>query len=138
MAEPKTRPTDADVDAFLAAVADERRREDAQDVCALMREVTGAEPVMWGDAIVGFGSQHLRYASGRELDWFVVGLSPRKQQLTLYLMDGFEEHTDTLARLGPHSLGRSCLYIKRLEVVDRTVLRQLIEDSWQRATSDER
>ena len=135
VAEPKTRPDDGDVQAFLAAVTDERRCEDAQDVCALMQEITGEAPVMWGDSIVGFGSRHLRYATGRELDWFIVGLSPRKQSLTLYLMDGFEEHTETLARLGRHTLGRACLYITRLENVDQQVLAELISDSWERAVT---
>jgi hypothetical protein len=122
----KTRPTDADVDAFLDSVADERRRDEARTVCRLMQEVTGEEPVLWGTAIVGFGSVPLRYASGRELDWPVVGFSPRKAATTLYLMDGFEERGDLLARLGPHSTGKSCLYLKRLSDVDLDVLRELI------------
>jgi Domain of unknown function (DU1801) len=122
----KTRPTDADVDAFLDSVADERRRDEARTVCRLMQEVTGEEPVLWGTAIVGFGSVPLRYASGRELDWPVVGFSPRKAATTLYLMDGFEERGDLLARLGPHSTGKSCLYLKRLSDVDLDVVRELI------------
>src|SRR6185436_12663566 len=99
MAGPKTRPTDADVGAFLESVADERRRDDAKAVCRLMQEVTGEEPVLWGTGIVGFGSVRLRYASGRELDWPVTGFSPRKTATTVYLMDGFEKRSDLLARL---------------------------------------
>ena len=129
MAEPKTRPTDTDVGAFLESVADERRRDDAKAVCRLMQEVTGEEPVLWGTSIVGFGSVRLRYASGRELDWPVTGLSPRKTATTVYLMDGFEERSDLLARLGPHSTGRSCLYLKRLSEVDLAVLRELVAES---------
>jgi uncharacterized protein DUF1801 len=129
VAEPKTRPTDADVGAFLESVADERRRDDAKAVCRLMQEVTGEEPVLWGTGIVGFGSVRLRYASGRELDWPVTGFSPRKTATTVYLMDGFEERSDLLARLGPHSTGRSCLYLKRLSDVDLTVLRELVAES---------
>ena len=129
MAEPKTRPTDADVGAFLESVADERRRDDAKAVCRLMQEVTGEEPVLWGTGIVGFGSVRLRYASGRELDWPVTGFSPRKTATTVYLMDGFEERSDLLARLGPHSTGKSCLYLKRLSDVDLAVLRELVAES---------
>ena len=129
MAEPKTRPTDADVGAFLESVPDERRRDDAKTVCRLMQEVTGEEPVLWGTNIVGFGSVRLRYASGRELDWPVTGFSPRKAATTVYLMDGFEERSDLLARLGPHSTGRSCLYLKRLSDVDLDVLRELVAES---------
>ena len=129
MAGPKTRPTDADVGAFLESVPDERRRDDAKAVCRLMQEVTGEEPVLWGTSIVGFGSAPLRYASGRELDWPVVGFSPRKAATTVYLMDGFEERGDLLARLGPHSVGKSCLYLKRLSDVDLDVLRELVAES---------
>ena len=129
MAEPKTRPTDADIGAFLESVADERRREDAKAVCRLMQEVTGEQPVLWGTGIVGFGSVRLRYASGRELDWPVTGFSPRKTATTVYLMDGFEKRSDLLARLGPHSTGKSCLYLKRLSDVDLTVLRELVAES---------
>jgi len=129
MAGPKTRPTDADVGAFLESVPDERRRDDAKAVCRLMQEVTGEEPVLWGTSIVGFGSTALRYASGRELDWPVVGFSPRKAATTVYLMDGFEERGDLLARLGPHSVGKSCLYLKRLSDVDLDVLRELVAES---------
>jgi len=129
VAEPKTRPTDADVGAFLESVADERRRDDAKAVCRLMQEVTSEEPVLWGTSIVGFGSVRLRYASGRELDWPVTGFSPRKTATTVYLMDGFEERSDLLARLGPHSTGKSCLYLTRLSDVDLAVLRELVSES---------
>ncbi len=129
MAEPKTRPTDADVDAFLDAVPDEGRRADARRVRDLLHEVTGEPPVLWGTSIVGFGSTHLRYATGRELDWPVVAFSPRKGATTVYLVDGFEERTDLLERLGPHSTGRSCLYLKRLDDVDLDVLRELVAAS---------
>ncbi|WP_433064826.1 DUF1801 domain-containing protein [Dactylosporangium sp. CS-033363] len=129
--EPKTTRTGASVDEFLAGVADPKRRADAEAVCALMREVTGLEPAMWGPSIVGFGQYHYRYATGREADWPAVGLSPRKQALTLYLSDGYERYAEQLARLGPHSTGRSCLYIKRLADVDLEVLRGLIRDGFE-------
>jgi hypothetical protein len=126
---PKTRPTDADVGAFLEAIPDQRRRDEARTVCRLMQEVTGEVPVLWGTGIVGFGRVGLRYASGRELDWPVTGFSPRKTATTIYLMDGFEERLDLLARLGPHSTGKSCLYLKRLSDIDLDVLKALIAES---------
>ena len=129
MSAPKTRPTDADVGAFLDAIPDERRRDDARTVCRLMQEVTGEPPVLWGTGIVGFGRVGLRYASGRELGWPVTGFSPRKTATTIYLMDGFEERADLLARLGPHSTGKSCLYLKRLSDIDLDVLKALVAES---------
>jgi hypothetical protein len=126
VAEPKTTKTQASVAGFLAAVADPQRRADAEAVTALMAEVTGAEPTMWGSSIVGFGTYHYRYATGREGDWPAIGLSPRKQSLTIYLSAGFDGYDDLLARLGPHSTGKSCLYIKRLSDVDEGVLRELV------------
>jgi Domain of unknown function (DU1801) len=126
---PKTRPTDADVGAFLEAIPDQRRRDEARTVCRLMQEVTGEVPVLWGTGIVGFGRVRLRYASGRQLDWPVTGFSPRKTATTIYLMDGFEERLDLLARLGPHSTGKSCLYLKRLSDIDLDVLTALIAES---------
>ena len=129
--DPKTTRTDASVAEFLATIPDPRRRADAEQVCALMREVTGLEPAMWGPSIVGFGEYHYRYASGREADWPTVSLSPRRQALTLYLSDGYEQYADLMARLGPHTTGRSCLYIKRLSDVDVEVLRTLIKDRFE-------
>jgi hypothetical protein len=130
MAEPKTTRSAASVSDFLAAVADPRRRADAEAACALMTEVTGAEPRMWGTGIVGFGEYHYKYATGREGDWPAVGLSPRKGSLTLYLSTGFDGAQDQLARLGPHTVGKSCLYLKRLGDVDQQVLRDLIGDAF--------
>ena len=129
MSTPKTRPTDADVGAFLEAIPDQRRRDEARTVCRLMQEVTGEVPVLWGTGIVGFGRVRLRYASGRELDWPVTGFSPRKTATTVYLTDGFEERLDLLARLGPHSTGKSCLYLKRLSDIDLDVLKALVAKS---------
>jgi hypothetical protein len=128
--EPVTVPTDASVDDFLAAVPDERRRADAQRLCAILREVTGAPAVMWGQSIVGFGSYRYTYESGRTGDWPLVGFSPRKQHLVVYLVGGFEErHASVLARLGRHKTGKGCLYLKRLDDVDEGALRELIDRS---------
>jgi hypothetical protein len=129
VAELKTQPNEGDVRAFLASVSDESRRTDALAVCALMEEITGEPPVMWGSSMVGFGRYRYRYESGREGEWFVVGFSPRKQNLTLYLMDGFAGYEGLLARLGKHSTGKACLYLKQLSDADPDVLRALIARS---------
>jgi hypothetical protein len=129
VAELKTKPTGASVEAFVQGIADETRRQDCTTLLGLMRRVTGAEPAMWGTSIVGFGSYHYRYASGREGDWFVTGFSPRKRDLTLYIMAGFSDHDDLLERLGPHKTGKSCLYVKRLADLDLEVLETLVAAS---------
>jgi hypothetical protein len=135
VAENKTKPTDADVEAFLDAVESDRRREDARRVLTIMREVTGKEPVMWGPSMIGFGTVHYRYATGREGDTFAAGLSPRKAALTVYLAEGFDGREEFLARLGPHTTGRACLYLKRLDAVDLDVLQELIESSYHHAVT---
>jgi hypothetical protein len=129
VAELKTQPTGEDVEAFLAAIPDERRRADARAVRDLLARVTGEPAVMWGQAIVGFGEQHLRYDSGRELDWMVIGFSPRKASTTIYLSDGFGAYTDLLGRLGQHTTGVACLHVKRLADVDPGVLEELLTRS---------
>ena len=129
MAELKTQPTGDDAEAFLAAIPGERRRADAHAVCDLLARVTGEPSVIWGKAIVGFGWQHLRYDSGRELDWMVIGFSPRKANTTIYLSDGFDAYADLLGRLGKHTTGRACLYIKRLADIDPAVLEDLLTRS---------
>ncbi|MFF5290726.1 DUF1801 domain-containing protein [Paractinoplanes globisporus] len=125
-----TAPTGQSVEEFLAAVPSETRRSDARRLAEIMREITGAEPVMWGPSIVGFGSYHYRYDSGREGDSALAGFSPRKQHLVVYLAGGFEErHASTLARLGPYKAGKGCLYLKNLDDVDPAALRELIDRS---------
>jgi hypothetical protein len=129
MAELKTKRNDASVEAFLNGIADERKRQEAFTILHLMQEVTGETPTMWGDTIVGFGSYHYKYASGREADWMLTGFSPRKQNLTVYIMAGFDQYDHLLARLGKHSTGSSCLYIKKLQDIDLAVLRELVSQS---------
>jgi hypothetical protein len=97
----------------------------------IMRKATGAEPKMWGSSIVGFGAYHYRYANGREGDWFLTGFSPRKQNLTLYIMGGFEQHAELLKSLGKHKTGKGCLYINRLDDIDLPTLRKLVKRSVQ-------
>ena len=129
MAQLQTRPTGDDVDAFLAAIPDERRRSDAVAVCELLVRITGEPAVMWGKAIVGFGRQHLRYESGREIDWLVIGFSPRKAATTIYLSDGTDAYADLLDTLGRHTTGGGCLYLKRLDDVDPVVLEEILTRS---------
>ncbi|MEM7444059.1 MAG: DUF1801 domain-containing protein [Pseudomonadota bacterium] len=127
----KTLPTGAKVLAFLESVTPERRRDDGLAMLEMMKRVTGLEPKMWGPSIVGFGQYHYRYDSGHEGDSFLVGFSPRKQALTVYIMPGFAQYADLMAQLGKHSVGRSCLYIRRLDQVDHKTLENLIGHSFQ-------
>jgi hypothetical protein len=129
MAEPKTKQNDADVDAFVGKIADERRRDDCREVLQLMREATGSEPKMWGSAIVGFGTYRYKYDSGREGDWPIISFSPRKDNLTLYIAAGIERFPDLLSKLGKHKTGKGCLYVKKLEDVDLSVLRTLLQEA---------
>jgi len=126
----KTTANDDDVDAFLRSVADERRREDALAALGLMHRVTGEEPQMWGGSIVGFGHRPYTTADGKEHDWFVVGLSPRKASLTFYGLTYYGSNAGLLERLGPHTTGKGCLYVKRLDALDQSVLEELVETSW--------
>ena len=121
----KTVATKGDVPAFLDNLPDARRAEETRAVVAMMQEVTGEQPVLWG-SIVGFGSYHYKYDSGREGDFFMTGVAPRKTALTVYVMPGFSDYDALLEKLGPHSTGKSCLYIKRLEKVDMAVLREIV------------
>jgi hypothetical protein len=132
MAELKTKPTNASVEKFLNQVGDETRREDCFKVAKMMQEITGEKPKMWGPSIVGFGSYHYKYASGQEGDWPIAAFSPRKQDLTLYLLPGFQEHADLMQQLGKHSTGKSCLYIKRLSDIHVPTLKKLIRESVKR------
>ena len=129
MAKLKTRPTTQSVKDFIDAIGDEQLRKDCRNVSRIMKGVTKVNPKMWDPGIVGFGSYHYKYASGREADWFLAGFAPRKQNLTLYIMSGFQKYNTLLKKLGKHKIGKSCLYVKRLDDVDMDVLTQLIEDS---------
>src|SRR5262245_26286027 len=129
MAEQKTKPTNASVKEFLNQIQDKERREDCFAVAKIMEEITGDKPKMWGPSIVGFGTYHYKYASGREGDWPVTGFSPRKKDLTVYLMMGFTKHTELMQKLGKHSSAKSCLYIKRLSDIHVPTLKKLIKIS---------
>ena len=129
MAELKTKKNLASVHDFLNAVENEKRKADSFVVLELMKKITNSDPSMWGTAIIGFGSYQYTYASGREGDWFLVGFSPRKQSLTLYIMSGFSKYEEILSRLGKYKTGKSCLYINKIEDIDIVVLEELIESS---------
>ena len=129
MGETKTKPTNQSVDKFLRTIPDAVKREDSMKVAAIMTEITGETPKMWGTSIVGFGTRPYKYAGGREADWPLIGFSPRKQNLTLYIMGGLGEDNDLLQKLGKHSIGGSCLYIKRLADIDVPTLKKLIRQS---------
>ncbi len=130
MSDVKTKKNEASVEGFLKSAENDKRREDSFVVLDLMKEVTGEKPTMWGTSIVGFGSYHYKGASGREGDWMKVGFSPRKQNMTLYIMDGFDSYDSLLQKLGKYKTGKSCLYINKLEDVDQTVLRKLVQQSF--------
>lgn len=128
-AELKTKVNEASVESFLNSVKDEQARADCFEILKIMKQVTKEEPKMWGSSIVGFGSYHYKGASGREGDWMLTGFSPRKQNLTLYLMGGFDAHADLLKKLGKHKTSVGCLYIKKLEDVDKKVLKELVVET---------
>ena len=129
MAELKTKRNEQSVSEFLSSILDEVKRQDCFTLLEIMKEATQTEPHMWGEAIVGFGSYHYHYATGREGDWFLTGFSPRKQNLTLYIMTGFDYYDTLLGKLGKHTTGKSCLYVKRLADIDLPTLKELVRRS---------
>ena len=129
MAANKTQSTSADVDAFLSGIADAARQADCRELATLMQQVAGEAPVMWGASMVGFGRYRYQYESGRSGEWFLLGFSPRKTDLTLYLMSGFDDQSDLMTNLGKYKIGKSCLYIKTLADIDRLALKTLLERS---------
>lgn len=135
MAELKTRVNKASVTRFLDGISDNAQRADSYTIVEMLRTATKAEPKMWGSSIVGFDTYHYVGKSGREGDWLLAGMSPRKQALTLYMLGGWDHNAELLAKLGKHSLGKGCLYIKRLDDINLPVLKRLIADSLKRAKS---
>ena len=127
MSENKTQPTAQSVDEFIAAVENTRRRDDAIALNTLFQDITGWAPTMWGPSLIGYGQYHYKYETGREGDMLATGFSPRKANLSLYIMPGYQDYTALLARLGKHKTGKACLYINKLADIDIDVLRELIE-----------
>lgn len=128
-AELKTKKNSGSVKEFIDSVEDETKRKDCKEIAKMMRKATGKNAKMWGDSIVGFDEYHYKYESGREGDWFRVGFAPRKQNLTVYIMDGFEKYDKLLKKLGNYKTGKSCLLMKSLSDVDKNVLQELIDKS---------
>lgn len=128
-AENKTKATEASVEKFIKTVTDKQKQADCRTIIDLMQSATKASPKMWGSAIVGFGERHLKYDSGREMDWMIIGFSPRKQNLTLYIPGGLDKQADLLDKLGKHTLGKGCLYINKLEDVDMPTLKKIVQRS---------
>ena len=129
MTQLKTQRNEASVEEYLNSLDDPRKRDDCFVLLQMMREVTGEEPAMWGGSIVGFGSYKYRYNSGRSGEWFITGFAPRKRDLTVYIMPGFDRYQDLMGRLGKHKTGVSCLYLNRLQTIDVPTLRELISRS---------
>lgn len=129
MAELKTKPNKASVQDFLNNIEDSRKRSDSLKIVQIMQRAAHEEPMMWGKSIVGFGRYAYKYKSGHSGEWMMTGFSPRKQNLTIYIMSGFEQHTDLMSKLGRYKTGVSCLYIKKLEDIDQDVLCSLVEQS---------
>lgn len=127
--ELKTKKTEVSVEEFLDAVADEKQRADSYAIIEMMQNITKQKPKMWGPSIIGFGSYHYKYDSGHEGDMCIAGFSPRKQNTTVYIISGFERYNELIKKLGKFKMGKSCLYIKKLEDIDKNVLEQLIKES---------
>jgi len=126
MANLKTAPNNKSVDAFIESVENEQKRNDSHVLLKLMQKITGEKPVMWGDSIIGFGNYHLKYESGRELDWMLAGFSPRKQNMTIYMMGGFENQDELLSKVGKVKNSVGCLYAKKLSDINLDVLEEMI------------
>lgn len=136
--ELKTQKNESDVNKFLDSVDNEQRKKDAKEVTKIMTELTGEKPVMWGSSIIGFGSYHYKsQRSTQEGDWMRIGLSPRKQNLTLYILNGLDDYSDFLDKLGKHKAGKGCLYINKLEDVDMSVLREMIKKAYSAKMTNE-
>jgi len=130
MSEIKTRLNDKDLDEFLNSIENRKRSEDTNKIIDIMKKVTSHEPKMWGDSIIGFDTYHYKYKTGREGDWLAIGVAPRKQNISLYLMNGFNEYEDLLSKLGKHKVGKACLYINKIEDINIKILEELIAKSY--------
>lgn len=133
MAELKTQKTNASVDKFLASVKDKQQKEDSITILEMLKKASKSEPKMWGSAIIGLKNRKLKYESGRELDWFTIGFSPRKQNIALYLPGGHEAVADIIEKLGKYKTGKGCLYINKLADIDPKVLQKVFNESVKRA-----
>lgn len=135
--ELKTKKNDVSVEDFINSVDDDKKKADSKVIMDLMSKATNDKPKMWGSSIIGFGSVVLKYETGREMDWMKIGFSPRKQNITLYVLNGFDRQEELLNQLGKHKIGKGCLYINKLEDIDMDILKELIKESAQHKTSRE-
>lgn len=129
MAELKTKPTSASVDDFLSSIKDDQVREDCRTIAAVLEDATKSKGEMWGQSIIGFGRYQYNYPNGRSMEWMKAGFSPRKQNIVLYLMSGFDSYEDLLSQLGKHSCGKGCLYVKRLSDLHLPTFKKLVKSS---------
>lgn len=129
MSELKTKPTNQEVEEFIQSISDEKKAKDCFVILEMMKEITQNVPKMWGSSIIGFGEYNYKHANGKGATWFITGFSPRKQNLTFYIMPGFSEHGELLGKLGKFKTGKSCLYVKKLEDIDMDALRELVQKS---------
>ena len=131
MSDLKTKQNEKSVDGFINKIEDPKKQEASKRILEILKDISRKKANMWGDSIIGFGKYHYKYATGREGDWMRIGFSPRKQYLTLYIIDGFDKHTKLLEKLGKYKPGKSCLYIKKLQDIDINILKELLEKSLQ-------
>ncbi|QEE18133.2 DUF1801 domain-containing protein [Promethearchaeum syntrophicum] len=129
MSDLKTKQTDKSVNEFLSKIEDPIKQKASRQILKIMKEVSKTDPKMWGESIIGFGNYHYKYATGREGDWMRIGFSPRKQYLTLYIMDGFDKYNELMEKLGKYKTGKSCLYIKKMQDIDINILKELMKES---------
>jgi len=129
MSELKTKPTDKDVNEYLNKIENVKKREDCYKLLAIMNDITKEKPVIWGDSIIGFGKYHYIYKTKREGDWPIIGFAPRKKNISIYIMSGFSMHKEIMENLGKYKIGKSCLYINKLEDINQEMLKNLIKES---------
>ena len=125
----KTTQNEDSVDEFLKKIEDPEKQKTSWQILEIIKEISGKEPKMWGDSIIGFGNYHYKYATGREGDWMRIAFSPRKQNFSIYIMDGFDNHSELMKKLGKYKTGKSCLYIKKLQDIDINILKELMKES---------
>ena len=129
MSDLKTKQNENSVDDFIKKIEDPKKLKESKQILKILKDISKKTPRMWGDSIIGFGKYHYKYASGREGDWMRIAFSPRKQNLTLYIMDGFDNYGEILEKLGKFKTGKSCLYIKKLQDIDIKILKELVKKS---------
>ena len=129
MSDLKTKQNEKSVDEFIKKIEDLEKQKTSWQILEIIKEISGKEPKMWGDSIIGFGKYHYKYATGREGDWMRIAFSPRKQNFSIYIMDGFDNHSELMEKLGKFKTGKSCLYINKLQDIDINILKEIMKES---------